>query len=832
MLDGKTQCRDFKNDGGRKMKTGRYSISELLNSNEIGQIIIPVIQRDYVWGVKNVKSLLNSIYSNFQARENLKLDIRLEGTDQSIEIDLKKFLTKEYNKLHFNTRIGFIYAYHNADYENKYFLIDGQQRITTIYLMLLAAYKKTEQVDVFKKRYFIQNEPKIDYQVRETSHDFMIDFINFELNIEHNLKPSFDYNSHYYEIYSKDKTAKTLLNNYKMIVEYMDDKNIVASEWIDYLENYIEFNYFDTNISEQGERLYLYMNSRGESLSDQELVKSEIVGRSQDKLKAGKLWEEWQNFFWKNRHNNVNADKGFLEFLKWSVILHMDCYPNSIKKDFGKIDGKTQSETERKEDYIKQTTPEEQSDWIRQYIIENENFDIDWLLQMMNSVFKLNDYVQSNSEYNFIPKNWLEEVINASDYSPICGCLQYLMNNPDIDNINLCRMGMYIKNLCSGFNNRRNPDNTVLRVLSLIRWMKDQQIIDVRQLRIAKCSVDDDNVYRKDDFRFDFFEKENFNSEKWENFFWSITNNKDLNRFLRGNHDFIIRLLGEKATIESSYDYLDLFKKKVFNKVDSDDLRRELLQYGDISVNDNGGSTNHGPWMERWNLLCKDKDQTNWNTFFNKKQDNNREYEYPKAVSIIRNYLDNKTELKENKPTYLALGDCIEYMEQKKYLWKEENNMKSRCIILKSHQASTDKSCELPVYILHKHIEGSWIWSYNYCVINFDVQDHKIIKNIERNKGYFIDFWYDWHEQGGSWFCRIGHKEHALSQDFAKFILSSDNHIGNVKWKEDTNEYLKVQVDQPIFQEKVSDDLLDSERSVKDWFDSLWNRLSEYFSLH
>lgn len=36
------------------MKTGRYNIKQLLTNPEVEQIIIPEIQRDYVWKKQNV----------------------------------------------------------------------------------------------------------------------------------------------------------------------------------------------------------------------------------------------------------------------------------------------------------------------------------------------------------------------------------------------------------------------------------------------------------------------------------------------------------------------------------------------------------------------------------------------------------------------------------------------------------------------------------------------------------------------------------------------------------------------------------------------------------
>ena len=271
------------------MKTGRYSIAQLLTSPEVEQIIIPELQRDYVWGERNVKGLLTSILDNFNQKEERSLQIN-DSQGNEIESDIRNFLNEEYMRLRHNMRIGFIYAYHDRALASQFYLIDGQQRLTTIFLTLLALYRSATP-EQFRKIYFVACVPKIDYKVREVAHDFLVDFIEFELNKKDSSK-TFKESGKYYSEYDKDVTAQSIYANYyNVIVPTLASYDNMES-LIDYIENYIEFNYFDTNISEQGEKLYLYMNSRGESLSVQERVKSILVGRSPEKLKAGKQWED------------------------------------------------------------------------------------------------------------------------------------------------------------------------------------------------------------------------------------------------------------------------------------------------------------------------------------------------------------------------------------------------------------------------------------------------------------------------------------------------------------------------------------------------------------
>src|SRR5690606_13000417 len=102
-----------------------------------------------------------------------------------------------------------------------------------------------------------------------------------------------------------------------------------------YLEDFTEFWYFDTNVSEQGEELYIYMNARGEQMQSNENIKADLLSRHRDinvKNEYGKYWEDWQDFFWVNRGGNKNADRGFNEFL--ACIAGLENYLKGTKDNF------------------------------------------------------------------------------------------------------------------------------------------------------------------------------------------------------------------------------------------------------------------------------------------------------------------------------------------------------------------------------------------------------------------------------------------------------------------------------------------------------------------
>lgn len=793
------------------MNTGRYTLSELLFSSEIERIIIPELQRDYVWGTHNVRGLMMSVLENFNNRKMLSLEIKTAGSGQEIEDEIKKYLVLEYNKLHSNTRIGFIYAYHDKEYAEQFFLIDGQQRLTTMYLSLLAAYKIANKTADFRKRYFNNDIPKIDYQVREISHDFLIDFINHELSSD----DDFTENCRFYSAYTFDKTAKTLLANYNFIKKFLEERNVDATMFAEYLENYVEFNYFDTNLSEQGERLYLFMNSRGEGLSGQEVIKSTVIGRcaKDEKLKAGEDWEEWQDFFWthRNRLTRSNADPGFAEFLKWAVILQMNTADNLKLKE--RKDKQTQRE--QLADYIRKGV-EDQSYWINLYIRENECFDMFWLRKVMGAVKSMLAMLQKMEGEGTLTRSFLYTVERAIDYPKILGTLLFAIFNPDCSLEELYRTWMYLKNYSFGYDARRNPDDATITALRFIKWLNDNDVSKVWDANSIQSEFENDEIFNKKDERFKLISQtDNEDASKaWEKFFWSVTNDSILCRFLRGNLNFVVCLADENPTVEDVEHITHLFKDKIVSHKNDTALRRGLLEYGDISIYDDGGSGNlGGPWMERYNLLGNDTDDTNWHVFM---------YGKTRRHDIVRNYLLNLTENKTNDQVLLAISEGLDYITNFKYLWydKEDCPVKERCILLSQSQAKPNLARELPIHMLHRRIEGSWCWQHNFCVFDFNIIDGEIKANEkEHRKNLYLDIFYDYATTGGFWNCRLGYRGKNLPQSLIEGLQKSELAL---TWEieqqnqEDPKSFVKIKALLPIREYIDKDHYLTFQETVEE----------------
>ena len=281
----------------------------LLTLLSLHDFIIPEIQREYVWGSsdncnKILKPFLLSIKNNAEIDEHCH-------HAHSREIQ----------------HIGFLYSYkpqYIRDLSKRItdeYLIDGQQRFTSLFLLLLIrAVRENRMVDYCNLIRWGDNVLAFDYKVRQLTHRFIFDLI------AHLVKDGADpiqciksreYPSWLLKDYQEDITIGNILNAIRCIEDVFPNNEDC---YYDYLLTKIHFWHFKTDVTSQGEELYITMNSRGEELSVHEFEKSRKL-KGTDQRKWGEKWEDWQTYFWRNRANacegkpNFDADKGFNNLL-------------------------------------------------------------------------------------------------------------------------------------------------------------------------------------------------------------------------------------------------------------------------------------------------------------------------------------------------------------------------------------------------------------------------------------------------------------------------------------------------------------------------------------
>ena len=651
------------------MNQGRNKIKDLLATSNVEQILIPEIQRDYVWTAKNVAKLLAS-FEEDMGEEALMVSKNDTAIIKQLSQKLKEIVDRGIieNKVYSN--IGFIYAYYDGQMPDRYFLIDGQQRITTLYLLLmaLAIQEGPDKIDYFRRNYFKDQLPKVDYKVRETAQTFLRKFINYVLdgNEIENITAQY----WYLRNYNNDQTIKSLIRNYTFLSgEYVKNTPLT----FDYVENEIEFWYFDTNKSEQGEELYIYMNSRGESVQSNENIKALLLEKRSESEKAewGLQWEQWQSFFWKNRGANKNADKGFDEFLKCVKII-------------GKVGLEKDLTQTAAGDYIKE--------------LRNSNrISTDYLsLESIKKYFLVIKRIASLDGYSFFNKDWLTGKTGSIDYIRLFPVLLYLEKYPEAELFHIYRFGRFFNNLSEQEDPAKTPRELAVQGIRLMDAFLERGLKDV----IDFAKVDSERfkmiLTEEEIFKLEMYENppESFSREEVEKMFWEI---EDF-RFSNGKIEIIQKFLPTDEPFD-----LNLFKiysihfRALFEEPD-DLLRRALLTFENYSFWEyHSGNLN----MHRYNFGNDDNDwrkiiKTDFegskiiksllDEFKNFSTELTRDEYHARFLTLISNFKSVK-ENEEKREFYFVTNEkVLAYCQKKRAYFSEED--KPKIVLLKKERAT------------------------------------------------------------------------------------------------------------------------------------------------
>ena len=284
---------------------------DLITSPNIKKICIPTIQRDYALGRRN------KVFN----RHNFLCALK------------KAVCTKE------SLPLDFVYG---VDNETMFIPLDGQQRLTTLWLLhWYVAYK----ANILSKPEIKGTLMKFSYETRISSTDFCKSLCELTSNTsQKSLREWITQQTWFYHQYKQDPTIMGMLN---MIsgTEITDKKGddiidgleeIFNDEECDYLGMWnrltttkcIQFNKLHISLNDSDE-LYVKMNARGKQLTDFENFKTELVQHAKDynilgeteALKfAAKLDVEWTDIFWENRWKDVNTDDVSIDDIYFTFI--------------------------------------------------------------------------------------------------------------------------------------------------------------------------------------------------------------------------------------------------------------------------------------------------------------------------------------------------------------------------------------------------------------------------------------------------------------------------------------------------------------------------------
>lgn len=288
-----------------------YTLSELFSGER--RIIVPDLQRDYCWGFISGKPTT--------------------GAKDLVSEFIRTLLEHSTGD---KLNIGIIYGYESP--ANHVQLCDGQQRITTLYL-LIGMLNRCLGENRFS-RYLTPGdfvgktlpEPYLQYAIRESSLYFLRDLLNdvflgddsSEGSGIGNVIKSRDW---YFSDYDNDPSVQSMIGaliSIESVLSKLDKSTMEALGR--FVLNGLTLMYYDLENRSNGEETFVVINTAGEPLSPTENLKPLAIGSEINKNYQGSLaddWEEIETWFWRKRANgNDTADNGFNEFLRWVTILH------------------------------------------------------------------------------------------------------------------------------------------------------------------------------------------------------------------------------------------------------------------------------------------------------------------------------------------------------------------------------------------------------------------------------------------------------------------------------------------------------------------------------
>ena len=281
-----------------------YSLSDLFGGDT--KVIIPDLQRDYCWGDKAV------------------VDVKTKKTRELVTDFVKNIIDLFENESNTILTMGLVYGYEQP--HNHIQICDGQQRLTTLFLLMGVINTKAggyfDDYIISREERNDDFEPHLQYAIRESTLYFLSDlarnvFISHNTSIQ-DIKSS----NWYFNEYDFDASIQSMISALQRIDDALKDNDHI--DFVDFgkfVLNNLKVLYYDMENRSRGEETYVVINTTGEPLSSTENIKPILLGRSSlsdlEIETYSDQWEDREEWFWQNRGKDNTADNGLNEFFIW-----------------------------------------------------------------------------------------------------------------------------------------------------------------------------------------------------------------------------------------------------------------------------------------------------------------------------------------------------------------------------------------------------------------------------------------------------------------------------------------------------------------------------------
>lgn len=423
------------------------SLIDIIKDESI--ILIPAMQRDYVQGRMH--------------------DDKEENVIKNFISYLKEALL---NKT--QCELDFIYG---VKKDNKYIILDGQQRITTLFLLYWYLAQKSNKMEKFREKFTLKEndilKSKLQYEVRASSLDFCNTIVNKDLfndfNNDKDISDIIKNKNWFMYLWYYAPTINAMLNTMNVINNQFKDFNDIEGIFDNLIENedkLISFQFLDLEDKRMSlsDDVYIKMNSTGIPLTafenfkaklEQYLNKENIGAQLQYKIDdkcfnlreyfSRKIDTEWSDFFLsyckndKNKFNENKFDEKVMNF--FHNIFYNEYYEKIYLKE-------NKEKKESKEDYF--NNKEEQVLYFEDYycskVINEESIKelivfLDCLVKMKECFDKYNKYKRYDISKNLdkILNNnatFMDRINFAALYKYIIKYSDKILDDNTIDNFN------------------------------------------------------------------------------------------------------------------------------------------------------------------------------------------------------------------------------------------------------------------------------------------------------------------------------------------------------------------------------------------------------------
>lgn len=315
----------------------QITLIQLLGRHQ--RIQIPMIQRDYAQGRKAAEDVREEFLGTLQQA------FALAPNDVALPLNL-----------------DFIYGSVDFDGPARFLPLDGQQRLTTLFLLhWYLAWRDGCQAE-FRQVFCEGTGSRFSYSVRPSSAEFFDELVNFwparEAADGASLARLITNQAWYFRYWRLDPTIQSCITMLEAIHRHFSDVTGAYARLMDEQQPVITFQLLDLEHFGLSDDLYIKMNARGKPLTAFETFKAryehELKGQFADETRdisgqtftvadffARRMDNRWADFFWAFRDKDTHLyDEAIMNFFHAVAFICRDPESSGYLEDISTFRGK------------------------------------------------------------------------------------------------------------------------------------------------------------------------------------------------------------------------------------------------------------------------------------------------------------------------------------------------------------------------------------------------------------------------------------------------------------------------------------------------------------